>query len=88
MKAREGFILRNLVGEHLLMPVGANIKTFQGVIRMNELSAFIWQHLASDTTRDVLLAAILAEYDIDAPAAASDLDEALSKMRLMDLIED
>ena len=39
MKAREGFILRNLVGELVLMPVGAEIRSFQGLIRLNGLSA-------------------------------------------------
>ena len=67
MKAREGFILRNLVGELVLMPVGAEIRSFQGLIRLNGLSAFIWQHLQQPTTPDALLDAILSEYDIDTP---------------------
>ena len=88
MKAREGFILRNLVGELVLMPAGAQIRTFQGLVRMNELSSFIWQHLAAETTREDLLAAILDAYEVDPATAAADLDETLDKMRSMDLLED
>ncbi len=87
MKAREGFILRNLVGELVLMPVGAEIRSFQGLIRLNGLSAFIWQHLQQPTTPDALLDAILSEYDIDTPTASADLSEALVKMRSMGLLE-
>ena len=87
MKARDGFILRNLAGEYVLAPVGKQIKDFNGIAVMNELSVFIWNHLRTETTRQDLLAKILEEYDVDEATAAADLDEILSRMAAMDLID-
>ena len=41
MKAVNGFVLRNVVDEYILMPKGDNIGKFNGTILMNEVSAFV-----------------------------------------------
>ena len=87
MKARDGFILRNLAGEYILAPAGKRIREFQGIVVMNELSAFIWDHLREDTSREKLLGAVLAAYDVDEVTAAADLDEILTRMNAQDLID-
>ena len=87
MKARSGFILRNLAGEYVLAPVGKQIKDFQGIVLMNELSVLIWNRLREDVSRQDLLGLILDEYDVDEATAAADLDEILSRMASMDLLE-
>lgn len=86
MKARDGFILRDLAGEYVLAPAGKQIRDFRGIALMNELSVFIWNHLQSDVSRQDLLCAILDEYDVDEATAAADLDEVLSRMADLNLI--
>ena len=86
MKARGGFILRYIAGEYLLAPVGENIKTFDGVAVMNELSAFLWERLQKDVSRQELLNAILEEYDVDAETCERDLDAVLKDMLEMGVI--
>ena len=88
MKACNGFILRNLAGEHVLMPVGDNIGVFGGTVLMNELSAFVWKQLQVSVTREELLTRILNRYDIDEKTAAADLDSLLAKLKKMGLIEE
>ena len=87
MKARDGFILRDLAGEYVLAPVGKQIKNFKGIVLMNELSVFIWKQLQCDTSRQDLLSSILDEYDVGEAAAAADLDEILSRMTAFELID-
>ena len=87
MKACDTFILRNLMGEYLLMPTGEAIRTFHSAVAMNELSAFVWQQLREPVSRDELLTRILDEYDIDEKTAASDLDSMLKEMKQMGIIE-
>ena len=43
MKAKSGFILRNVVDEYILMPTGDNIGKFNGTILLNEVSALVWE---------------------------------------------
>lgn len=88
MKARGGFVLRNLAGEYVLAPVGENIKTFDGVAVLNDLSAFIWRLLQKDVSRRELLSAILEEYDVEEATCSKDLDAVLKDMLEMGVIED
>ena len=71
----------------MLVPAGKQIKNFQGMIVMNELSAFVWEKLQAPTTRDALLAEILAEYEIDEQTAAADLDPLLDELNRYGVIE-
>ena len=87
MKACEGFILRNLVGEYVLMPVDENIGKFRGTVLMNEVSAFVWEKMQISVTRDELLAGILENYEIDEKTAGSDLDRLLSELERLGIIE-
>ncbi len=87
MKACDGFILRNIAGESILMPAGDNIKKFRGTVLMNELSVFVWNQLQSAVSRDELLARILDRYDIDRQTAAADLDKLLADMEKAGILE-
>ena len=88
MKARDGFVLRNIMDDHILVPVGSRIKDFRGTIVMNELSAFIWEKLQKSVTEAELLSDILDEYDIDEEAAKRDLTALLEKLRDFEVLED
>ena len=87
MKARQGFVLRELVGEYLLMPTGENIADFNGVVLLNEVSAFVWEMLKSPVSREDLLDAVLERFDVDEATAAADLDDLLEKLDRMGTIE-
>lgn len=88
MKAKGEFILRNVVGEHVLFPIGDNINHFNGTLLMNEVSSFIWEQLQKSVTRDDLLAAVLNHFNVDEARAAADLDTLLAKLREYGVIED
>ena len=88
MKAKPGFVLRNIVGEHLLMPTGDNISVFKGSVLLNEVSAFVWEKLQLPVSREDLLQAVLAEFDVDEATASADLDKLLAELNGYGLLED
>ena len=88
MKAREGFIFRNLAGEYLLMPKGEKMKSYDSVVLMNELSAFVWGKMQNPVTQSELLEAVLNEYDVDEETAREDLDGLLAKLKEAGVIDD
>ena len=88
MKAKQGFILRNVVDEHILMPTGDMIGTFNGTVLLNDVSAFVWEKLQNPVSRDDLLKAILDEYEVERAVAATDLDALLETLKKYDVIED
>ncbi len=87
MKAKSGFILREVAGEYLLMPTGENIGIYSGAVLLNSVSAFVWEKLQLPTSRSELLAAVLQEFEVDEARAAADLDVLLEKLNRLNLIE-
>ena len=87
MKIKEGFVLRNVVDEFIVMPTGDNIAKFEGAVVLNEVSAFIFKQLQSPVSREDLLMALLNEYDVDEATAAADLDALLAKFADMGVLE-
>ena len=88
MKIKEGFVLRNVVDEFIVMPTGENIAKFEGAVVLNEVSAFIFKQLENPVSREDLLAAVLGEFEVDEATAAADLDALLSQFREMNLLEE
>lgn len=88
MQACNGFVLRNIADEWLLMPTGDNIRQFGGTVLLNEVSAFIWEKLQQPVTRDGLLKEMLDEYATDEATAAAVLDALLAEMKQMGIIQE
>ena len=79
MKAKEGFVLRCVVDEYIIMPTTENIDQFDGSVVLNGVSAFTWEKLQQDTTRDALLKALLDEYEVTEDVAERELDNMLRR---------
>ena len=87
MKAKADFVVRNVVGEYILMPTNDNISKFDGTVVLNEVSAFIWNQLQQETTQEAVLAAVLEEFDVTREVAAKDLQALLGSFEEMGLLE-
>ena len=88
MKIKKGFVLRNVVDEYMVMPTGENIASFDGTVVLNEVSAFIFRQLENAVSRDDVLTALLAEFEVDEATAAKDLDVLLDRFRELGLLEE
>ena len=87
MKIKEGFVLRNVMDEFIVMPKGENISKFEGAVVLNEVSAFIYKILEQPVSKEDLLTALLEAYDVDEATASSDLDVLLDKFANMGILE-
>ena len=88
MKAKAGFVLRNVVDEYILMPTGDNISKFNGTVLLNEVSAFVWEKLQNPMSRSDLLSAILDEFEVEKAVASADLDALLATLKEFGVIEE
>jgi len=86
MKIKEGYILRQVAGNSIVIAVGDEAINFNGIITVNGAGTFLWQLLEKDVTRDELVDAMLKEYDIDAETASADIDEFLNNLRKAELL--
>lgn len=87
MKIKDGFVLRNVVDEYIVMPTGDNIAKFEGAVVLNEVSAFVFEQMKHPVSREDLLEAVLNEFEVDEATASADLDALLERLTEMGLIE-
>lgn len=86
MKFKEGFILRTVGTNHLVVPVGARTVDFRCLITLNETGAFLWQQLQEERTAEQLVAALLEEYEVTPEQAAADVAAFVTKLQEADLL--
>ena len=86
MKLKKEFILREIVGEAVLVPIGNSVSRFNGLITVNEMGKFIWENIEVAKDEDELLEKILDEYDVERDVAKKDLDEFLQKLKDIDVL--
>lgn len=73
MKIKQGFVLRKVAENYIVVPVGEMAKKFNGVIKLNESSAFMWKKLEQGIEFNDLVKAVTDEYDVDIKRAESDV---------------
>ena len=81
MKAKPGFVLRTIADEYMLMPVDQKIGEYKGMVLLNRLSAFVWEKMQEETSREELLSAVLGQFEVEEAEASEDLDTLLEKLK-------
>lgn len=87
MKLKYEFSVREIVGEYVMIPMGAGALAFSGMIATSETGALIVEALKNDVTREELAERIMSEYEVDADTAYGDLDAFLAELKQLDLLE-
>lgn len=80
MKIKDGFVVRNIAGSNIVVPLGENTVNFNSVITLNETGLFLWKLLEKGTDTDSLVTAVTNEYNIDAETAKKDIDAFIKKL--------
>ena len=88
MKMKDGFLLRQVGGNHVVVPVGIQTVDFRCIITLNEVGAFLWQKMAVDCTVADLVEALLAEYDVTADVATADVERFVASLREKNLLDE
>ena len=88
MKIKEGYILRNVAGSFVVVPIGEATLEFNGMMNLNETGAFLFEKMIDGISRDDLIKALTDEYDVDDETAAEDVDAFIQKVKDQDLFEE
>ncbi|MBE7083345.1 MAG: PqqD family protein [Clostridiales bacterium] len=81
MKIKQGFILREVAGNYIVVAVGSAVKEFNGVINLNETGAFLWKRLQDGAEEEDLVQALLNEYDVEEELARKDVRSFIDKIQ-------
>lgn len=75
MKINENFVLREVAGSWVVIPIGEKSVDFNGMMNLNETGVLLWRELEKGAEKEGLVSALTAEYDVSAEIAAKDIDE-------------
>ena len=70
MKLKDEFILREVAGQTVVLPTGGDLN-LNMMITLNETAKFLWEKLQSEIDEAGLVAALLAQYEVDEETAKS-----------------
>ena len=80
MKVDKEFVLREIAGDYVIIPIGRTVLSFNGLITVNEIGAFLWNLLQEDVTKEDLVAKVLDEDEVDEETAREDIQEFLDTL--------
>lgn len=80
MKLKEGFILRQLAGQNVVIPSGAGMD-LNLMITLNDAGKLLWEMLDKGAEEADLVAGLLKEYNVDEETAAKHVAQFVRKMR-------
>ena len=64
MKIKKGFVIREIAGQYMAVPVGERVNSLHGMIVLNETGAFIWKLLSENRTEKSLAISLTEEYEV------------------------
>ncbi len=88
MKIKQGFELRNVCGENIIIAHGVENIDFTKVITLNESAAYIWkQVVGKDFNEQDMVQLLLDEYEVEASQAKEDVKQLLASWMEAGFIE-
>ena len=80
MKLKDGFVMRDVCGEQVLVGEGVSAVNFNRLVRFNGTAAFLWKKAdeIGDFTSEQLAAELSKEYNIDNATALADTEKLLT----------
>ena len=87
MKIKEGFVIRKVMGNHVVIATGEQSKTFHGMVKLNNTAAEIWDHIANGLSEDEIVKAMLESYDIDEETLRQDVKKTIETLTEQGFVE-
>ena len=87
MKIKEGYLLREVAGQFLVVPVGNQAISFNGIITLNKTWKVILEVLQKETSKATILETLLDRFEVTPEQASQDIDMFLSTLQKHQLLE-
>ena len=86
MRIKDNFLLKQIAGDYIVVPVGEKLVDFSAMIILNETGVFLWKLLKDDKSKQQLVEAVMEEYEIDEQTANADVGEFIDTLKEKDLV--
>ena len=86
MKFKQEFVLREVAGENIVIPLSGLGEQFNGLITLNESGAFIWKQIETEKSKEEIVDALLEEYEVTREQAQKNVDELCAQMEQLGIL--
>jgi hypothetical protein len=89
MKRKEGFVLRTVCGEKVIVGEGLGAIDFGKLVSLNDTAAWIWEKAGElgDFSVQTLVAALCDAYEVDEDTARADVEKLLAQWQELGIVE-
>jgi hypothetical protein len=89
MKLSENFVLKNIAGATVVMPVGDAVGKINGMIKLNPSAKVIWESLEANKDFNGILEEMKNNFtDVDEATLKEDINYFLNKLRELEILMD
>ena len=85
-RKNENFVFRQIDDETILVPIKDNLGDMGSIYNLNEVGAFIWEHLDGLKTINDIKNRIIEEFEISEQEAQQDLFEFVNQLKEIEAI--
>ncbi len=87
MKIKEGFTLRRVLDECVVIANGEASKTFHGMIKLNDSAASLWEWIEKGLSEAELCKALAEKYELAPEKARDDVKSMILQMTEAGIVE-
>ena len=88
MKIKEGFLIRKVGEQAVVVSVGDATNIFNGMIRLNATGELVWNRIIDGADREELVDALVSEYEVGREKAGEDVDKFIAILSKPGIIEE
>ncbi len=87
MKIKEGYVIRQVMGNYVVIATGEESRNFHGMVKLNETAANIWNHIAEGKSEDEIVTAMMNEYEVEEQQLRADIKKTVETLAAQGLVE-
>lgn len=88
MIRNDDFLLREVAGAQVLVPVGEAVDAFAGIVTVNRSGVHLWNALKTEQTMSSLVDVLLERYDVSPEQAAADAEKFIETLRKVGAVKE
>ena len=86
-RRNDNFVFRRIEDETILVPIKDKVGDMGSIYSLNEIGAFIWEHLDGERRLNTIMKLMLDEYDVSANQAKADLNGFVADLVDIDAVD-
>lgn len=83
----DDFLLREVAGSQVLVPVGAATRSFAGIVTLNAVGVLLWDALQTQQSEESLVSVLTERYEVSEAQAMADVEKFLQNLKTVGAVK-